>query len=144
MLKRIFLFLFILIFLATPSFAEKKSKKVEPNKKEKSHKTFVLPPVKHGKFIAVTLSCYSTTAITTYLSSMGLKQFASGFEVETGPIEGIPMRSGLALSAWGDIKSQIYVILNIFQNGYSCVLSKGGGLILPQFIFNDNGKTQKF
>jgi len=48
------------------------------------------------------------------------------------------------LSAWGDLKSQVYVILNIFQNGYSCVLSKGAGLVLPQFIFDNNGKTQKF
>ena len=48
------------------------------------------------------------------------------------------------LSAWGDLKSQVYVILNIFQNGYSCVLSKGAGLVLPQFIFDNNGKTLKF
>ena len=143
MLKRIVLFLFLFIFLATPSLAENHSKKVEPNKKEKPYKS-LLPPVKGGKFITVNLACYSTLAITTHLTYIGLKQFAIGIEVTEGPITTLPMRSGLMLSAWGDLKSQVYVILNIFQNGYSCVLSKGAGLVLPQFIFDNNGKTQKF
>lgn len=142
MLKRIVLFLFLFIFLAVPSLAEK-PKKVEPNKKEKPYKS-LLPPVKGGKFITVNLACYSTLAITTHLNYIGLKQFAIGIEVTEGPITTLPMRSGLMLSAWGDLKSQVYVILNIFQNGYSCVLSKGAGLVLPQFIFDNNGKTQKF
>ena len=143
MLKRIVLFLFLFIFLATPSLAENHSKKVEPNKKEKPYKS-LLPPVKGGKFITVNLACYSTLAITSHLNDIGLKQFAFGLEVTEGPLTALPMKSGLALSAWGDIKSQVYVILNIFQNGYSCVLSKGAGLVLPQFIFDNNGKTQKF
>ena len=142
MLKRSVLFLFLFIFLAVPSLAEK-PKKVEPNKKEKPYKS-LLPPVKGGKFITVNLACYSTLAITTHLNYIGLKQFAIGIEVTEGPITTLPMRSGLMLSAWGDLKSQVYVILNIFQNGYSCVLSKGAGLVLPQFIFDNNGKTQKF
>ena len=143
MLKRIVLFLFLFIFLATPSLAENHSKKVEPNKKEKPYKS-LLPPVKGGKFITVNLACYSTLAITTHLNDIGLNQFAVGIEVTEGPLTTLPMRSGLMLSAWGDLKSQVYVILNIFQNGYSCVLSKGAGLVLPQFIFDNNGKTQKF
>jgi hypothetical protein len=144
MLKRIVLFLFLFIFLATPSLAEKHSKKVEPNKKEQTYES-LLPPVKGGKFITVNLPCYPTLAITTHLNEIGLRQFAFGLEVTESPITALPMRSGLALSAWGDLKSQVYVILNIFQNGYSCVLSKGAGLVLPQFIFDDNnGKTKKF
>ena len=143
MLKRIVLFLFLFIFLATPSLAEKHSKKVEPNKKEKSYKS-LLPPVKGGKFITVNLACYSTLAITTHLNDIGLKQFAIGIEVTEGPLTALPMNSGLALSAWGDIKSQVYVILNIFQNGYSCVLSKGGGLMLLPQIYDDDKKIKRF
>ena len=142
MLKRIVLFLFLFIFLAVPSLAEK-PKKVEPNKKEKSYK-LLLPPVKGGKFITVNLACYSTLAITSHLNDMGLKQFAFGLEVTDGPLTAVPMGSGLALSAWGDIKSQVYVILNIFQNGYSCVLSKGGGLMLLPHIYDDDKKIKRF
>ena len=143
MLKRIVLFLFLFIFLATPSLAENHSKKVEPNKKEKPYKS-LLPPVKGGKFITVNLACYSTLAITTHLNYIGLKQFAIGIEVTEGPITTLPMRSGLMLSAWGDLKSQVYVILNIFQNGYSCVLSKGGGLMLLPHIYDDDKKIKRF
>ena len=143
MLKRIVLFLFLFIFLATPSLAENHSKKVEPNKKEKPYKS-LLPPVKGGKFITVNLACYSTLAITTHLNDIGLKQFAVGIEVTEGPLTALPMKSGLALSAWGDIKSQVYVILNIFQNGYSCVLSKGGGLMLLPQIYDDDKKIKRF
>ena len=143
MLKRIVLFLFLFIFLATPSLAENHSKKVEPNKKEKPYKS-LLPPVKGGKFITVNLACYSTLAITTHLNDIGLKQFAIGIEVTEGPLTTLPMRSGLVLSAWGDIKSQIYVILNIFQNGYSCVLSKGAGLMLLPHIYDDDKKIKRF
>ena len=143
MLKRIVLFLFLFIFLATPSLAENHSKKVEPNKKEKPYKS-LLPPVKGGKFITVNLACYSTLAITTHLNYIGLKQFAIGIEVTEGPITTLPMRSGLMLSAWGDLKSQVYVILNIFQNGYSCVLSKGGGLMLLPQIYDDDKKIKRF
>jgi len=142
MLKRIVLFLFLFIFLAVPSLAEK-PKKVEPNKKEKPYKS-LLPPVKGGKFITVNLACYSTLAITTHLNDIGLKQFAFGLEVTEGPLTAVPMGSGLALSAWGDIKSQVYVILNIFQNGYSCVLSKGGGLMLLPQIYDDDKKIKRF
>ena len=142
MLKRIVLFLFLFIFLAVPSLAEK-PKKVEPNKKEKSYK-LLLPPVKGGKFITVNLACYSTLAITTHLNDIGLKQFAVGIEVTEGPLTTLPMRSGLMLSAWGDLKSQVYVILNIFQNGYSCVLSKGGGLMLLPQIYDDDKKIKRF
>ena len=143
MLKRIVLFLFLFIFLATPSLAENHSKKVEPNKKEKPYKS-LLPPVKGGKFITVNLACYSTLAITSHLNDIGLKQFAFGLEVTDGPLTAVPMGSGLALSAWGDIKSQVYVILNIFQNGYSCVLSKGGGLMLLPQIYDDDKKIKRF
>ena len=143
MLKRIVLFLFLFIFLATPSLAENHSKKVEPNKKEKPYKS-LLPPVKGGKFITVNLACYSTLAITTHLNYIGLKQFAIGIEVTEGPITTLPMRSGLMLSAWGDLKSQVYVILNIFQNGYSCVLSKGGGLMLLPQIYDNDKKIKRF
>lgn len=142
MLKRIVLFLFLFIFLAVPSLAEK-PKKVEPNKKEQPYKS-LLPPVKGGKFITVNLACYSTLAITTHLNDIGLKQFAFGLEVTDGPLTAVPMGSGLALSAWGDIKSQVYVILNIFQNGYSCVLSKGGGLMLLPQIYDDDKKIKRF
>ena len=142
MLKRIVLFLFLFIFLAVPSLAEK-PKKVEPNKKEKPYKS-LLPPVKGGKFITVNLACYSTLAITSHLNDIGLKQFAFGLEVTEGPLTALPMKSGLALSAWGDIKSQVYVILNIFQNGYSCVLSKGGGLMLLPHIYDDDKKIKRF
>jgi len=142
MLKRIVLFLFLFIFLAVPSLAEK-PKKVEPNKKEKPYKS-LLPPVKGGKFITVNLACYSTLAITTHLNYIGLKQFAIGIEVTEGPLTAVPMGSGLALSAWGDIKSQVYVILNIFQNGYSCVLSKGAGLMLLPHIYDDDKKIKRF
>ena len=142
MLKRIVLFLFLFIFLAVPSLAEK-PKKVEPNKKEKPYKS-LLPPVKGGKFITVNLACYSTLAITSHLNDIGLKQFAFGLEVTEGPLTALPMKSGLALSAWGDIKSQVYVILNIFQNGYSCVLSKGGGLMLLPQIYDDDKKIKRF
>ena len=142
MLKRIVLFLFLFIFLAVPSLAEK-PKKVEPNKKEKPYKS-LLPPVKGGKFITVNLACYSTLAITTHLNDIGLKQFAFGLEVTEGPLTALPMKSGLALSAWGDIKSQVYVILNIFQNGYSCVLSKGAGLMLLPHIYDDDKKIKRF
>ena len=143
MLKRIVLFLFLFIFLATRSLAEIHSKKVEPNKKEKPYKS-LLPPVKGGKFITVNLACYSTLAITSHLNDIGLKQFAFGLEVTEGPLTALPMKSGLALSAWGDIKSQVYVILNIFQNGYSCVLSKGGGLMLLPQIYDDDKKIKRF
>ena len=143
MLKRIVLFLFLFIFLATPSLAENHSKKVEPNKKEKPYKS-LLPPVKGGKFITVNLACYSTLAITTHLNYIGLKQFAIGIEVTEGPITTLPMRSRLMLSAWGDLKSQVYVILNIFQNGYSCVLSKGAGLMLLPHIYDDDKKIKRF
>ena len=142
MLKRIVLFLFLFIFLAVPSLAEK-PKKVEPNKKEQPYKS-LLPPVKGGKFITVNLACYSTLAITSHLNDMGLKQFAFGLEVTDGPLTAVPMGSGLALSAWGDIKSQVYVILNIFQNGYSCVLSKGGGLMLLPQIYDNDKKIKRF
>jgi len=142
MLKRIVLFLFLFIFLAVPSLAEK-PKKVEPNKKEKPYKS-LLPPVKGGKFITVNLACYSTLAITSHLNNIGLKQFAFGLEVTEGPLTALPMKSGLALSAWGDIKSQVYVILNIFQNGYSCVLSKGAGLMLLPHIYDDDKKIKRF
>jgi len=142
MLKRIVLFLFLFIFLAVPSLAEK-PKKVEPNKKEKPYKS-LLPPVKGGKFITVNLACYSTLAITSHLNDIGLKQFAFGLEVTEGPLTALPMKSGLALSAWGDIKSQVYVILNIFQNGYSCVLSKGAGLMLLPHIYDDDKKIKRF
>lgn len=142
MLKRIVLFLFLFIFLAVPSLAEK-PKKVEPNKKEQPYKS-LLPPVKGGKFITVNLACYSTLAITSHLNDIGLKQFAFGLEVTDGPLTAVPMGSGLALSAWGDIKSQVYVILNIFQNGYSCVLSKGGGLMLLPQIYDDDKKIKRF
>ena len=142
MLKRIVLFLFLFIFLAVPSLAEK-PKKVEPNKKEQPYKS-LLPPVKGGKFITVNLACYSTLAITSHLNDIGLKQFAFGLEVTDGPLTAVPMGSGLALSAWGDIKSQVYVILNIFQNGYSCVLSKGAGLMLLPQIYDDDKKIKRF
>jgi len=142
MLKRIVLFLFLFIFLAVPSLAEK-PKKVEPNKKEKPYKS-LLPPVKGGKFITVNLACYSTLGITSHLNDIGLKQFAFGLEVTEGPLTAVPMGSGLALSAWGDLKSQVYVILNIFQNGYSCVLSKGAGLMLLPHIYDDDKKIKRF
>ena len=142
MLKRIVLFLFLFIFLAVPSLAEK-PKKVEPNKKENPYKS-LLPPVKGGKFITVNLACYSTLAITSHLNDIGLKQFAFGLEVTEGPLTALPMKSGLALSAWGDIKSQVYEILNIFQNGYSCVLSKGAGLMLLPHIYDDDKKIKRF
>ena len=144
MLKRIVLFLFLFIFLATPCLAEKHSKKVEPNKKEKPAYKSLLPPVKGGRTITINVPCYSTLSITTHLNDLGLKQFAFGLEVEESPFNTIPMRSGLALSAWGDIKSQVYVILNIFQNGYSCVLSKGGGLMLLPQIYDDDKKIKRF